>query len=91
MKAHTDQAKQGGADGSTTALPKPASLKMRRVTVHNDTYGSRVVPCYEIGSPIAVQGETILLNAAGDARTFTSRGNPLPEGHQIHNVTSQSA
>ena len=91
MKAHTDQAKQGGADGSGVDGAKPADLKMRRVTVHNDTYGSRVVPFYVAGAPISIKGEVITLNAAGDARVFTSRGNPLPEGHHIHNVTSQSA
>jgi hypothetical protein len=90
QKALVDQAKQGGADGSTTSLPKPKWLKMRRVTVHNPTYGSRVVPCYTIGSPIAIQGETINLNVNNASFPFVSRGNPLPEGHVIQNVTSQA-
>jgi hypothetical protein len=90
QKALTDQAKQGGADGSTTSLPKPHWLKMRRVTVHNATYGSRVVPFYSVGAPIATQGETINLNVGNASFAFVSRGNPLPEGHIIQNVTSQS-
>jgi hypothetical protein len=84
------QAKQGGSAGDTVALAKPASLKMRRVTVKSAAHGSRVVPMYSVGAPIATAGETISLNADTDQFTFTSRGNPLPEGHVIHNVTSQS-
>jgi len=89
-KAITDQAKQGGADGSAVATPKPANLKMRRVTVHNPTYGSRVVPFYVAGAAISLAGETINLNVGNASFTFVSRGNPLPEGHIIQNVTGQS-
>ena len=89
-KGIVDQAKQGGADGSAVAVPKPPDLKMRRVTVKSAAHGSRVVPLYDVGAPLASAGQTITLNADTDSFTFTSRGNPLPEGHKIHNVTSQS-
>jgi hypothetical protein len=89
-KAITDQAKQGGADGSAVALSKPASLKMRRVSVSDGAGHSRVVPCYEAGAPIATAGATINLNLALDSATFTSNGNPLPEGHIRKSVTRQT-
>ena len=89
-KGITDQAKQGGASGAAVALAKPPTLKMRRVTVKSAAHGSRVVPLYDVGAPLATAGETVTLNADTDSFTFTSRGNPLPEGHVIHNVTSQS-
>ena len=84
------QNKQGGADGSGINVAKPPGLKMRRVTVHNVTHGSRVVPLYTVGAPLATAGATIILNFDTDSAAFTSRGNPLPEGHIIRNVTSQN-
>jgi hypothetical protein len=45
---------------------------------------------YEAGAAITLVGGTIQLNADTDSFVFTSSGNPLPEGHIIHNVTSQS-
>lgn len=90
VKAYVDQAKQGGLDGSTTAGSKPPGLKMRRVTVTNNTLGSRVVPLYDIGAPLAISGATITLNFAGDSAVFTSSGNPIPEGHIRRSVTHDS-
>src|SRR5450756_865124 len=90
QKALTDQAKQGGTPAAGTVQPKPASLKMRRVTVHAAGIGSRVVPLYSVGAPLALSAETINANLGGDSHAFTSQGNPIPEGHHIHNVTSQS-
>ena len=90
VKGIVDQAKQGGADGSGINLQKPAWLKMRRITVKSGAHGSRVVPLYDIGTVLATAGTTILLNADTDSFAFTSHGNPLPEGHIIHNVTSQA-
>ena len=90
QKSLTDQAKQGGSDGSAVALAKPANLKMRRVTCRTAAGISRVFPLYEFGAPLATAGETISANVNGTAVTFTSRGNPIPEGHIIHNVTQQS-
>ena len=89
-KAITDQAKQGGSDGSAITLPKPAWLKMRRISVSDGAGHSRVVPLYAVGAPLAAAGETINLNLALDSATFTSDGNPLPEGHIRHSVTRQT-
>jgi hypothetical protein len=89
-KGIVDQAKQGGADGSGINIAKPAWLKMRRVTVKSVAHGSRVVPLYDVGAILATAGTTIVLNADTDSFAFTSRGNPLPEGHIIHNVTQQA-
>jgi hypothetical protein len=91
VKGIVDQAKQGGADGSGINIAKPPWLKMRRVTVKSTSHGSRVVPLYDVGAPLATAGQTIVLNWDTDSASFTSRGNPLPEGHIIHNVTSQNA
>lgn len=90
-KGLTDQAKQGGADGSGVALAKPASLKMRRVTCRTSTGISRTFPLYEVGAALATAGETISANVNTDSLTFTSRGNPIPQSHQRENVTSQNA
>jgi hypothetical protein len=90
LKAHTDQAKQGGADGSAVALAKPASIKMRRVTCRTSTGVSRVFPLYEVGAPLATAGETINANLNTDSASFISRGNPIPQGHIRQSVTEQS-
>jgi hypothetical protein len=85
------QGKQGGEAWAGVAGPKPASMKMRRITVRSAGVGSRVVPVYSADAAILVVGETIQLNYLEDSHIFTSSGNPLPEGHHIHNVTQQSA
>jgi hypothetical protein len=85
------QGKQGGEAWDGNSPPKPAWLKMRRVTVRSAAHGSRVVPIYTAGAAIGVAGATIQLNADTDSFVFTSSGNPLPENHIIHNVTQQSA
>jgi len=90
QKAIVDQAKQGGADGSGINDLKPPELKMRRVTVTSAAHGSRVVPVYEPGALIATAGTTIILNADTDSFAFTSQGNPLPEGHIVHNITKDA-
>ncbi len=87
----TSQAKQGGSAGSTTALSKPANLKMRRVTCRTAGGVARVFPLYEIGSPLATAGETINANVDGVSTSFISRGNPLPEGHIRRSVTEQTS
>ena len=88
--ALTSQSKLGGAAAAITVAPKPASIKMRRITVHAVGVGSRVLPVYEAGAPICTIGETINANFQDNSVAFTSQGNPLPEGHKIHNVTGQS-
>jgi hypothetical protein len=89
-KALTDQGKLGGSAAALSVPPKPASMKMRRITVHAVGTGSRVVPVYSSDAAILVPGATINANFLGNSVEFTSQGNPIPEGHHIHNVTSQS-
>ncbi len=91
VAALTSQAKQGGSAGSATALSKPATLKMRRVTCRTAGGVARVFPLYEIGSPLATAGETINANVDGVSTSFISRGNPLPEGHIRRSVTEQTS
>lgn len=92
VKALTDQAKQGGAAWNGTDPPKPAWLKMRRITVRNVAQSaSRVVPVYAPGAGIQTAGQTINLNHLNvDSYAFESDGNTIPEGHIRHNVTKQS-
>jgi hypothetical protein len=91
VDAYVTQAKQGGSDGSAVALPRPSGFKMRRISVRNATLGvSRVVPLYEVGSPLAVAGATINLNHLADSAVFVSSGNPIPEQHIRKSVTEQS-
>lgn len=75
------QAKQGGATGVGNTNPKPGRIRMRRVTCVSAANGSRVVPFYEAGAPIAAKGTTIDLGVDGVFVTFTSQGNPIPENH----------
>jgi hypothetical protein len=90
-KELTDQALLGGADGSAVATSKPADIKMRRITCHSATYGSRVVPVYEVGAPICTKGTSININVDGTLRAFTSSGNPIPQSHKRQSVTSQAS
>ncbi len=92
VKAITDQNVLGGEAWAGTAPPKPASLKMRRITVRNAAQGvSRVVPVYSPGAPIQTPGSTVNLNHLNvDSYPFVSDGNTIPEGHVRHNVTKQS-
>jgi hypothetical protein len=92
VKAYTDQAKLGGAAWDGVAEPKPANLKMRRITVRNAANGlSRVVPVYSAGAPIQTKGATVNLNANNtDSYAFESDGNTIPQGHIRESVTRQS-
>lgn len=91
MAAMTSQTKLGGSAGEAVALPKPARMKMRRITVRSAAHGSRVVPVYSLDAAILEAGETVNCNAGGDSYAFTSHGNPIPESHHIQNVTTQSS
>ena len=91
QKALTDQTKLGGEAWAGVVGPKPGGMKMRRITVSNATYGSRVVPVYSTTAPILVPGETINVNWLSDSHAFVSDGNPIPEPHQRKSVTKQSA
>jgi hypothetical protein len=90
QKALTDQNKLGGEAAALSVPPKPPSIKMRRITVHAVGVGSRVLPVYSVGAPIATKGETINANFLGTSTEFTSQGNVIEQKHVIHNVTSQA-
>jgi hypothetical protein len=91
QKALTDQAKLGGEAWAGTVGPKPSWMKMRRITVANATYGSRVVPVYDTTAAILTAGETINVNWLGDSHAFESDGGPIPETRPRRSVTKQSA
>lgn len=91
QKALTDQGKLGGQAWAGVVGPKPGRIKMRRISVHNATYGSRVVPVYATDAAILVPGATINVNALGDSRSFVSSGHPIPESwERLSPVTQQS-
>jgi len=92
VKAITDQDKLGGTAWNGTDPPKPASIKMRRISVRNVAQNaSRVVPVYAPGASIQDSGATINLNHLNvDSYAFTSSGNTIPQGHIRQNVTQQS-
>ena len=96
VKAWTDQAKQGGAAALPSVLPKPSSIKMRRITVRDGAGHSRVVPVYDATGPaITVTGATFNFNAnvAGVITTVTgtSTGHVIPEERRASNITTQSS
>ena len=92
VKAYTDQNKLGGVAWDGTAPAKPASIKMRRITVRSAAQGvSRVVPVYDVTAAIISSGETINLNHNNvDSYAFESDGNLIPENHIRSSVTRQS-
>lgn len=92
VKALTDQNKLGGTAWNGTDPPKPASIKMMRISVRNAAQNaSRVVPVYSAGAPIQVAGATINLNHLNvDSYAFVSSGSTIPESHERQNVTQQS-
>lgn len=91
QKALTDQAKLGGEAWAGVVGPKPSWMKMRRITVSNATYGSRVVPVYSTDAEILTAGETVNCNWLADSHAFTSDGGPIPETRPRRSVTKQSA
>ena len=91
QKAMTDQSKLGGQAWAGSVGPKPATMKMRRITVRSAAHGSRTVPVYDTSAAILVAGATINANSGGDSYSFTSSGNPIPEGHIRKSVTTQSS
>jgi len=93
VKALTDQLKLGGTAWNGTDPPKPANIKMARITVRSAAQGvSRVVPIYAPGAPIQTAGATINLNHLNvDSYAFTSDGNTISEGNIRESVTRQSA
>jgi hypothetical protein len=91
QKALTDQNKLGGTAAASTLKAKPGSMKMRRITVSDDSGRSRVVPVYSLDAAILVAGAEINVNYLGDSHTLSSSGNPIPESHTRQNVTKESA
>lgn len=90
QKALTDQGVLGGEAWAGVVGPKPATLKMRRITVSNATQGSRVVPVYSLTATILTPGTSINCNKLADSYAFTSNGNPIPEPHVRQSVTKQA-
>jgi hypothetical protein len=91
QKALTDQAKLGGSASDGTEIPKPANVKMRRISLSDGAGHSRVVPVYVAGAPICTVGETLNCNLLENSTSFRSQGNPIPQGHLRVNVTHQIA
>jgi len=95
QKALTDQSVLGGSAAAASVPPKPASIKMRRATVRNASYGSRTVPLYDatqtLVKPAGEAQGTINLNWLGDSHSFTSEGTLISEKRPRQSVTMQSA
>ena len=91
QKALTDQTKLGGSAYAGTGAPKPASIKMRRISVNDGACHTRVLPVYTVGAPICVAGATINVNVLETTTAMTSSGNPIPQSHERQNVTKQTA
>ena len=87
QKALTDQGKLGGEAYTTGDGPKPGTIKMRRITVTNPTYGSRVVPVYNTDADILTADETINVNFLDDSYAFSSSGIPIPEKRPRSSIT----
>lgn len=90
QKALTDQGKLGGEAWAGVVGPRPATHKMRRITVRAAGVGSRVLPVYDTTATILAVGTTINANFAGDSHVFVSSGNPIPEDHVRQSVTEQA-
>lgn len=91
QKALTDQNKLGGEAWAGVVGPKPATIKMRRITVRATGFGSRVLPVYSTNAPILTPGQTINANFADDSHLFTSSGGPIAEQAPRRSVTTQAA
>lgn len=91
MKAMTDQGVLGGEAWDGTSPAKPGTIKMRRITVHNATLGSRVVPVYSTDADILTPETEVTCNALTDQAVYKSTGEPIPEKRPRVSVTTQSA
>jgi hypothetical protein len=67
LAGFTTQNVLGGAAAAGSVLPKPASIKMRRISVNDGAGHSRVVPVYDRDTattpPIVVVGAVLNFNA----------------------------
>jgi hypothetical protein len=91
QKALTDQTKLGGSAAADTVLPKPASIKMRRTTVHKSGVGSRTVPIYSTDAPLLVAGATINVNFGMTSDTFKWGGAIIAEKRPRQSVTTDAS
>jgi hypothetical protein len=91
QKALTDQAKLGGEAWAGVVGPKPAAMKMRRITISDGSGNSRVVPVYSTDAAILVAGTAMNVNVNGNSTSLTSSGNPIPETHFRKSVTKQAS
>ena len=91
MKSMTDQTKLGGSAAAEGVPPKPASIKMRRTTVHKAGVGSRTVPIYESTAPLLVDAATVNANFGMTSDTFTWGGAIIAEKRPRGSVTTQSS
>lgn len=84
------QGKQGGAAAASTVPPKPADIKMARVTVRSAAGHSRTVPIYSGAQTLVVGGVlgTINLNYKGVETTYTAIGSVIPEQRPRISVTN---
>jgi hypothetical protein len=90
VKDMTDQDKQGGK-AYTNEPAKPASIKMRRITVTTAAGASRVIPVYSLDADILTEGASVNVNVLGTMTAATSSGNPIPENHVRKSVTRQAS
>jgi hypothetical protein len=100
LSGFTTQAVLGGAPAAATVPPKPASIKMRRITVSDGAGHSRVVSVYDRDTPttppIVVSGTVLNFNAqVADVVTSVagkSTGYVIKEGHgRASSVTKDAA
>jgi hypothetical protein len=90
QKALTDQNKLGGEAWAGVVGPKPATIKMRRITVRAAGVGSRVLPVYSTGAAILTAGQTVNANFLDDSHAFTSSGTVISEQQPRQSVTQQA-
>lgn len=81
----------GGEAWAGVVGPKPASIKMRRITCSAAGQPSRVVPVYSLDAEILTAETAINVNVLGTLVALASSGNPIPESHQRHSVTKQNS
>ena len=95
QKAITDQGVCGGSAAAASVPPKPASIKMRRATVRNPSYGSRTVVLYDatqtLVKPAGTSQGTVNLNWLGSSYAFTAEGTLISEKRPRQSVTMQAS
>jgi hypothetical protein len=87
QKAITDQAVLGGSAAGPTVVPKPGSLKMRRMTFSDGLGHSRVVPVYDPAA-IPATGTTLNVNVLQNSTALTASGHVISESST--RITKQS-